>query len=45
LDAALTDQKKKHDMPVQGWRSVSAVHKAKHEQWSWNYKEQMEKVC
>ena len=44
LDATLSEMKKKHEMPVKGWRAVAAVHNAKNEVFRQSYKERMEEV-
>ncbi len=44
LDATLSEMKKKHEMPVKGWRAVAAVHNAKNEVFRHSYKERMEEV-
>jgi hypothetical protein len=44
LEATLTEMKRKHEMPVKGWRPVAAVHNAKNEMFRQSYKERMEQV-
>jgi hypothetical protein len=44
LDVALTEMKKKYEMPVKGWREVAAVHNAKNERARENHKDKMEEV-
>jgi hypothetical protein len=45
LDYALTEMKRKHDMPVKGWRPVAAIHNAKSERSREEHKEYMEQVA
>ena len=44
LEATLSEMKKKHEMPVKGWRAVAAVHNAKNEVFRQSYKARMEEV-
>ena len=44
LDYALTEIKRKYDMPVKGWRPILAIHNAKSERFREKHKEHMEQV-
>jgi hypothetical protein len=44
LDCALTEMKRKHDMPVKGWRPVLAIHNAKALRFREEHKVHMEQV-